>query len=260
MPRFDKLEFSEGPKRSQENKKAEAPKKEKRDASYWHSLADQERRKGLHENALRFYSRALEAKRSLVACWVGQVQMLVMLDEPRQASTWTNTGLKLFPNNPDLMAGRAQAQCRLSMYSQAHELSDAALRISGESVYGWVVRGEIMLATKQTTEGHCFDSAQQLSDDWLVPIEIARIYLYYRTPAKALLRATHALEKAPDAPYCWYVQGLAQQKSGLHQPACNSFERCLELLPDHRDALDRLSELRHGGSFTRRFLQRIGWR
>ena len=55
--------------------------------------ADQSRRAGLYENALKFYSRALELDRSLVAGWVGQVQMLVQLEEYPEAELWSRKGL-----------------------------------------------------------------------------------------------------------------------------------------------------------------------
>src|SRR5689334_9819514 len=48
--------------------------------------ANLERRRGNYENALRQFSRALELEKSLVAGWVGQVQMLVLLDEAPEAS------------------------------------------------------------------------------------------------------------------------------------------------------------------------------
>ena len=48
----------------------------------------------------------------LVAGWVGQVQMLVQLQEYPEADLWSRKGLELFPNNGELLAGRAQAFCR----------------------------------------------------------------------------------------------------------------------------------------------------
>jgi hypothetical protein len=75
VPRFDRLEFDQPPERSSVSPpKASEPD---RDEHYWLRLADQDRRQGLFENALRFYSRALELARSLVGAWVGQVQMLI---------------------------------------------------------------------------------------------------------------------------------------------------------------------------------------
>ena len=70
--------------------------------------ADLSRRAGQYENALTFYSRALELDRSVVGGWVGQVQMLVQLGEYPEADLWGRKALELFPNNGEAMAGRAK--------------------------------------------------------------------------------------------------------------------------------------------------------
>jgi len=75
--------------------------------------AGEERRNGLHESALRYYSRALELDKSQAAGWVGQVQMLVAMNECPEADLWSRKALELFKNNPDLLAARAQALCRI---------------------------------------------------------------------------------------------------------------------------------------------------
>jgi tetratricopeptide (TPR) repeat protein len=207
------------------------------------NLADDQRRRGSYENALRYYSRALELDKSLVVGWVGQVQMLVQMDECPQAEVWSRKALELFPSHAELMAAQAQALCRLGDRKNAHAASDAALRQKGESGYRWLVRGEIMVAGKQATDLHCFDKAQQADDDWLVPLEAALIYLYYGIPSKAHLRARRAVERAPDVHYAWYVQGLCQSQLGFRSGARASMQRCLELCPRHMDAQRKLTEL-----------------
>ncbi|NOX55394.1 MAG: hypothetical protein GXP27_13340, partial [Planctomycetes bacterium] len=202
MPRFDKLEFGaeeERPSVRSESISADEPQ--------WMQRADQSRRRGLYEEALKFYSRALEDDRSLVAGWLGQVQMLIHLDEPEEAELWSRKALELFPGNGDLMAGRAQAFCRIGELAQAHALSDGALQQSGQSAYRWIVRGELMVAGKQSVDQHCFDKARQLDSDWLVSLEIALIYLYYDTPSPALIHARRAVHSAPHQHYPWYIQG-----------------------------------------------------
>lgn len=122
--RFDKLEFDPSPQQPRRNKPELRVQK---DEKYWAKLADDNRRTGNYETALRFYSRALEMDKSLVAAWVGQVQMLVHLGEYPQASLWSQKALELFPSHGDLMAGQAQAECRLGNMKKAHSLSDGAL-------------------------------------------------------------------------------------------------------------------------------------
>ena len=120
---------------------------------------------------------------------------------------------------------------------------DGAVGQSGQSAYRWIVRGEIMVAQKQETAAPCFDKAQLLDPDWLVPLEIALIYLYYSLPVKALPRARRAVEAASDHAYAWYVQGLCEAALGLKPAACNSLRHCLELSPRHLLAKEKLREL-----------------
>src|SRR5438477_1751984 len=66
------------------------------DSKHWMHSADRSRRSGLFEEALRFYSRAVELDRALVGGWVGQVQMLIALAEYKEAELWARKALELF--------------------------------------------------------------------------------------------------------------------------------------------------------------------
>jgi tetratricopeptide (TPR) repeat protein len=238
--RFDKLEFDRPPPQPSGEK---LELRVEKDEKYWAKLADENRRTGSYETALRFYSRALEVDKTLTCAWVGQVQMLVQLGEYPQASLWSQKALELFPSHGDLMAGQAQAECRLGNVKQAHALSDGSLRQRGESAYRWQVRGELMVSGRQRTDRHCFDKAQLADSDWLVPLETAIIYCYYKVFNMAQQRAQLAVEKAPDAYYAWYLLGVCQSKLGFDTLSRASFQHCLQLCPRHADALSRLSEL-----------------
>jgi tetratricopeptide (TPR) repeat protein len=246
MARFDKLEFN-SPKQPSSSTDSRDPGVH--DAQHWLNEADKFRRVGHYEGSLRYYSRALESDHSLVTGWLGQVQMLVLLDEHPEAELWSRKGLELFPNNGELMASRAQAFCRMNDMKQAHAFSDGAMQQPGQSAYRWQTRGEIMLASRQNTDEFCFDKAQQLDGDWLIPAETACIYLYYGKPNKALGRIRRAVESAPDAYYPWYVQGVCQIKVGLPRPARESLQHCLELCPGHSDAIQAMARTQ-GWSFS----------
>ncbi len=240
MARFNKLEFDDA---GQHGKAPEPPVAVRRDDTDWMQRADQHRRTGLYENALKFYSRALELDKTLIGGWLGQVQMLVQLAEYPEAELWARKALELFPGHGDLMAGRAQALCRTRDMKRAHEMCDGSLKQSGQSAYRWMVRGELLLAARQATEQHCFDKAQQMDADWLVSAESALIYLFYRNPSRALPRARRACETAPDQYYVWLLQARCQQALGLNSQACRSLQTCLELCPGHVEGRQMLAEL-----------------
>jgi tetratricopeptide (TPR) repeat protein len=253
MARFNKLEFGSAKPPAPGG---EGPLPAAADQADWIARADDSRRAGLYEIALKYYSRALELDKTLIAGWLGQVRMLVMLGEAKEAELWARKSLELFPANGELQAGRAQALCRLGNFKHAYAACDAALGAAGQSAYRWIVRGEIMLAQGHETDGACFDKAQQLDADWLVPLEIALIYLHYRAPVKALPRARRAAEAAAESAYAWYVRGRCEAAMGLSGAARLSARHCLQLSPRHADAR-RLLQESGGDWFGKRWWRRL---
>ena len=261
MPRFDRLELDHSSE--QPGKPAGGLGPDKGDSAppdndpQWLRQADENRRQGYYENALRFYSRALELDKSQIVGWLGQVQMLIFLGEYPEAELWSRKALEIFRNNAELMAARAQALCRTGDTTKAQPLCDAALAQPGEGAYRWVVRGEMMVSSQQDIDRYCFDKALQIDSDWLMPLEIALIYRHHRRPSKALQRAHQAVERSSDSPYCWYIQGVCEQELGLDARARRSLKRCLELSPGHLEAERRLAQQRNEGGLLKRGLRRL---
>jgi tetratricopeptide (TPR) repeat protein len=171
LARFERLEYDDESNDEPMGTLGAGPSPEsERDSSVWMRQADDHRRRGLHENSLRYYSRALELDKSIVAGWLGQVQMLVLLGEYPEAELWARKSLELFKGQGDLMAGRAQALARLGDRTQAMELADASIRQEGSSAYRWMVRGELLATTRDEIDRHCFDKAVGADRDWLVPL------------------------------------------------------------------------------------------
>jgi tetratricopeptide (TPR) repeat protein len=255
MKRFDRLEFE--PSGNRVATPESAPLREPdHDERHWLKQAITERRNGMHESALRLYSRALEMDKSLVAGWAGQVQMLIALGEYPEAELWARKALELFKNNADLLAGRSQAFCRIGDFESALASSDASVNQQGLGPYPFVARGELMLARKEKAEEHCFEKAVQLDRDWLVRLDIANVYLFHDRPTKALAWIRRAVEEASDHAYCWYFQGRCEIALGLDRAAEASFKRCLQLAPKHADARRELEELKRGGKGVRNLFRR----
>src|SRR4051812_1100111 len=156
MTRFDRLEFDDEHSHKQNSEVAKQQQQRHRepdrDEKFWLATASEERRNGLFESALRYYSRALEMDKSLVEGWVGQVQMLIALGEFPEAELWARKALELFRNNAQLLAGRAQALCRRGDVKAAMAACDTAIGQQGMAAYPWMVRGELMLARKENVE------------------------------------------------------------------------------------------------------------
>jgi tetratricopeptide (TPR) repeat protein len=235
MARFSKLEIQTP---QQTGMTSSAQQRSGTTPAVWTSRADDARRRGQYETALQMYSRALEEDKSLIVCWAGQVQMLVQLKEYPEAELWSRKALELFPIDADLHAGRAQSLCRNGDKKNAFGAIDQAMQQPGQSAYRWMVRGELLLANRQSTDRHCFDKASQIDPDWLVPLETALIYRHYGQPGNALNRARLAVDRNPSAPYAWYVVAGLQNELGLQGQARRSIQTCLDLDPSARDAQD----------------------
>lgn len=198
-----------------------------------------------YEIALQMYTRCLERSRTVIPAWVGQVQMLVMLGEHREARLWADKALELFTNNGELMAAKAQACARLSDRKASFACSDGSLQAPGSSPWRWQVRGEVLLAAGEPHYDACFTKAlQERSADWFDRIIIARIYLYYRRATNALAYAKAALDVNAAAAAAWFEMGNCQAQLALLGAAHSSYARCLELQPDFIEARRALEALK----------------
>jgi tetratricopeptide (TPR) repeat protein len=183
--------------------------------------------------------------------------MLVALEEFPEAELWARKALELFRNHSEIQAARGQALCRQGDLRQGQAACDAAIAQPGLSAYPWIVRGDLMLATRDSVEQFCFDKATQLDGDWLVQIEIAAIYLFYRRHAKALARCRHAVERASEQPYAWFQKATCELAMGMPGPAKASLTQCLDLDPKFPRARVLMREIGTGRWTIRRMFQRI---
>lgn len=249
MARFEKLEFEQDDEHHHEENRV----RKVTDAQVWMKRADEFRRSGAYEGALQFYSRALEEDKTLITCWVGQVQMLIQLDEFKEAELWSRKALELFPGNSELLAARSQALCRNLDTKVSQAAIDQAMQQPGDSAYRWMVRGELLLASRQSTHKHCFDRAMQCDNDWLTPVEAAMIYRFYNQPVNGLNFARIGTERNPCAHYAWYIVARCQVDLGMTAVAKKSLKTCLDLKPDFQDAQSLLLSTDSSSMFWKGF-------
>ena len=259
MSRFGHLEFED---RQTRQKQPELPSHTGTAIQTADSLlerANDEYRWGRFEMALRLFTRCLEEDRTRVRAWVGQVQMLVQLQEHHEARMWADKALELFRNNGELLAAKAQACARVGDKRPAYVCSDLSMQASGSSPYRWQVRGEVLLASKEKTFDACFKrSLAEPEADWFDRDVIASTYLYYGKAASALDFASQAAEMHPQSGYAWFILGLCQKQLGLPKPTVRtSFEKCLQLRGDYVEARHALVAL-DSESLLRRLMHRLG--
>jgi tetratricopeptide (TPR) repeat protein len=220
--------------------------------------AEEANRNGRFEHALQMYTKALGKNQSLVAAWVGQVQMLVELGEYAEARLWSDKALELFRNNGDLLAAKARACLRQGDKTAALECSDASLQSPGASPLRWEARAEVLLDKNAARARDCFDKAlADAAADWFDRVIIARVYMFHRRGVLAMEMAQAAVGLKPGHGYCWYVLGAAQESVGWSDQAATSYRRAIDLTPTLSQSKDALRILQ-SRSVSQRLWRRIG--
>lgn len=217
-------------------------------------MALEAERAGCFETALQMHTHALGSNRALTPAWVGQVQMLVELDEYPEARLWADKALELFKNNGELLAAKAQACLRHGAYDAAVVCTDASLQSAGSSAYRWRVRAEVMLRQTADRARDCFEkSLAEQGTDWFDRVQIARAYLFHKRPAAAIPYAQAAVDLQPASSYAWLVLGKCFSASGMSERAAASFERSMQLPGGRADAQAALLRLRESGRAVHMF-------
>ncbi len=186
--------------------------------------------------------------------------MLILLDEYREARLWSEKAMELFPDNPDLLAAKAQAVSRMGQLKRAIALSDFSVEKQGNSAHVWSCRGDVMLAAKSRVASYCLEKAIQLAGrDVLAIVAAARVYRYHGRLLKARECYRRAVECCPESPGAWYELGRCEVELGLVGEAEKSLTRALELRADFTSAkhyLDRLDD-RGAGMRIKGFFRRL---
>lgn len=259
--RFAHLEFDHEHDREEQSQGHVRPGLVTDLASDFERRARSAQRAGRFEEALRFYTRTLGEQRTRISAWVGQVQMLVELDECREARLWSDKALELFRGNGELLAAKAQACARLLDHKAAQAASDGALQATGDSPWRWQARGEVLLSRRERFFDECFERAVAHSAaDWFDRVVVARILMHYGRAAAAVRYLMAAIEREPTSPFAWLVLGDCRARLGLAGPARDCYERCLELEPGHALARSGLQELGRGPSLLARLRALLGGR
>jgi tetratricopeptide (TPR) repeat protein len=237
--RFAHLEFGEGsrpggpagdlPERAEGEQHFVA---EVKGAAHHLARAEEGALAGDFDRALRSFSAALGEDPLRLEAWVGQLLMLVALEEYSEARTWADKALEKFPGNPDLLAAKATALHRAGLRREARDLCDAALAAKGESGLVWLCRGEVMLAGSRQAAEHCFAHAQRLAGNKpLMQLRIADCCLRQGDCSTALPMLRNATAALPRSALAWHLLGSAQEKLGLFEQARTSHQQAARLDP-----------------------------
>jgi predicted Zn-dependent protease len=239
--RFKNLEFPDGRRGPQPGSPGgpgaqPAPDRhfiaEVRDAAYYLAQAGKHELAGDFERALRSFSAALGENPLCLEAWVGQLLMLLDLEEYPEARTWADKALEKFPDHPQLLAAKAVAFHRMGLDRQARDLCDAALAAKGESALVWLCRGELMLAISAPAAEDCFARALRLAErKAAAQMRIGAVCLRCGKQALALSALQEASAALPRSALAWFLVGEAQAKLGLAERSRASYRQAAELAP-----------------------------
>lgn len=256
--RFTRLEFSDEGRQRDEHQPQSLEGTPVRDAQHFFALATEACLLGRFETALQMYTRSVREDRTLIPAWVGQVQMLVQLNECSEARLWSDKALELFRDHGDLLAAKSQACLRLGDVPTAMACSDTSLRSPGTSPWRWEVRGEVLLSRGESLYRTCFQKAlAEPLADWFDRVIISGMLLFHDHAMAAIDFAQQAASLRATHPGVWFALGQCQAALGWNDQAEETFARCLQLTPRLEEAVQAIENLR-SQTVLDRLARRIG--
>jgi tetratricopeptide (TPR) repeat protein len=252
MRRFSRLEF--GDKGDEGAGKPACNGEEIRDAEYFHEQAMRYRLAGDFEVALRNYSRALEQNHTFYPGWLGQILMLIELNELKEADVWADKALEMFPEHPELLAVKAMAYARDGRPEKATAYSDNSITKENVTSLVWLARAEVLLNRKSNIAQNCISKALSAAgeDMAMVQLQAGRLLNRKGDCAGALQYLRAVVDELPKSALAWYELGLAQARLGRPE-AGMSFEQAIKLHPNWQPAEDAMSKFENRGFFLKFF-------
>lgn len=255
MGRFANLEFEKNEEWFEGRMSAPG-----RDEKYYVALASERFRDGQFEDALRYFSRALEFDAHLPEAWLGQVQALIELDEAHEARVWADKGLEMFRNQAEILAAKGVASARLGDLDQAIAFSDAAIAEKGSSAYRWRARGDVLLSRGDRNDDFCFGKALAAAPgDWFEPLAIGRVYLAHDRAAAALRYLEMATSRNGSSAHAWETLGRCLEEVGMTDRARAAYRNALGIAPERVGAKDGLHRVERGGVLSGIFKRLSSW-
>jgi tetratricopeptide (TPR) repeat protein len=255
MSRFGQLEFDESSDKRRAPAQQKAGGEPQRDEKYFHDTAVICWLAGDFELALRNYSRSLEVRSTFLEGWAGQVRMLIELGEYAEAMMWADKAMVLFPEHPDLLAGKAVAAARDGKWAEAMAWSDTAITQPNAGARVWISRAEVLMLRNNAIADTCIGNAMGMAG-YLKPIihlEGGRLLSRTRNYFAAIEHLNLAVRLLPKSALAWYELGNCQAALGRSE-AQVTLEQCLKLRPDWPAALECLHRRR---GFVGAWLARI---
>jgi tetratricopeptide (TPR) repeat protein len=257
MGRFNSLELDvPSPPEQVEQARGKLPGEAIRDAEFYLREARAFYRSRDLEPALRSYSKALEIDPGSAEAWNGQINCLIQLNELYEAEMWSKKAVEIVGESQELLALQARVFCRRGDFDRAFGLSDSALQSPGNSPLIWVVRGEIMLYSRNKQPEFCFDKAVTAArQDYQTFMDIAECCMYAGKYALAFKYLKSAMDINPGIAPLWMMLAECYRMLGNRKKAVECLNKVMEVDPDY-DTTELIREVR-AESGIRSFFRRL---
>lgn len=235
-----------------------AGREETYDVAYYIKQGDIAYFRGKFNDAMQFYSRAIQTDNTQHYPWMGQIYCLIELGQLKEADIWCGRALELFPEDGAIISLRAMMYAERGMYKRALSTSDYAISRKGADAHAYVARGHVLLKAENKNASLCFMKAMELAGaaDWEIPMRIGMIFFKAKDYTLALDYFQKACANSITNDYLWHHIGLCYQKLGIPGKALESFQTALAQNPDNREAQEALARIAHS-SFLYNLFRKI---
>lgn len=208
---------------------------------------------GRYRDALRHYSRALQAENHHVYPWIGQISALIGLKQFKEAELWSNRALEQFPEDPSLLSQRARVLALTGNVKRAIGVSDYAIG-KGSTEWAWLARGEVLLEAGDGNALFCFQKATEIGgkEEWRVPMMAGMAYARRRQWSSAEEFLRKAVEANSQNFFIWYEYARVCIELSYFDRAADAVKRSLHLNPGFKEARELETRV-----YRRPFLARV---
>jgi len=198
-------------------------------------------RLGLCEQAIEAHDRAIRMKPDYADAYCNRGMVELMLNRFRQAAQSYGRALSLQPRHLEALAGMGLACIELQQFEQADAFLSAALAIKPDFPQVLAYRGRIHFQFARFAEAQAdFDAALARSPNLEVAWRWkAQAAMLSSNQAQALLACKRLLDLDPRSPIAHTLLGASLTLQGEIAAGIAHFDRAIELVPDHEDAITK---------------------
>jgi tetratricopeptide (TPR) repeat protein len=213
------------------------------------------RKDGNIPGAIEAFARALRINGESQEGWIALASALHAVGRFQEEGEAYDRLLEIHPRSIEAWIDKGAALHELGDYRGAIACYDRVLAIRPENAAAWNNKGAAFLRLDEDAEAsRCIEEALQLDPDFFDAMA-NRVLLYRKEkqPGETVFWADRAL-RLREAPWLWYVKGLAHLRLGESTLALKAFERALALDPKSKEAragLRKAKALRETTDFYR---------